>query len=176
LRQFVEIESVIDVFKIEEGNKAAIWYHDKVAAGDIFIGWCARATTRVEMEAIAKRLNSDIIGAKLRTRLDGSRPLSLRVLGTVKCWDWGLPNFFYVPDLSDHPSRLPIGPVPGVKPCGIAWMELGGSDEAMSDWLGIPALSLPIRFNGKTAGFYALAVKTERGEVVIRLRAINEKR
>jgi hypothetical protein len=172
---YIEVEGVIDIFKIEERNKAAVWFRDKVAAGDVFIGWCARATTRAEIEAIAKRLGEDIIEGRLRTRPDGSSPVSIRVPETTKCWDVGLPNFFYRPDLSRHPSRLPIEPGSGVKPYGIAWMELGGSAEAMSDWLGIPASSLPLRFNGRAPGLYALAVKTERGEVIIRLPAINEK-
>lgn len=172
---YIEVESVIDIFKVEERNQAAVWFRDKVAAGDVFIGWCARATTRAEMEAIAKRLDSDILEGRLRTRPDGSSPVAMRVPETMKCWDAGLPNFFHIPDLSRHPSRLPIGPGPGVKPYGIAWMELGGSEKVMSDWLGIPASSLPLRFNGKAPGLYALAVKTERGEVVIRLRSINEK-
>jgi len=172
---YIEVESVIDIFKVEERNQAAVWFRDKVAAGDVFIGWCARATTRAEMEAIAKRLDSDILEGRLRTRPDGSSSVAVRVPDTLKCWIAGLPNFFFTPDLSRHPSRPPIEPGSGVKPYGIAWMELGASEKAMSDWLGIPASSLPLRFNGRAPGLYALAVKTERGEVVIRLPAINEK-
>ncbi len=123
---------------------------------------------------MAKRTGEDIWEGRLRTRPDGSSPVAMRVPETMKCWNMGLPNLFYIPDLSPHPSRLPITG-PGVKPHGIAWMEVGGSEKAMSDWLGIPATSLPLRFNGKAPGLYAVAVKTERGEAVIRLRSINEK-
>jgi hypothetical protein len=171
---YIEVEGVIDIFKIEEGNQTAVWFRNKVAAGDVFIGWCARATTRAEFEAIAKRLGEDIMETR-RTRPDGNTLVAARVPDTIKCWNAGLPNFFFFPDLSRHPSRLPIEPGSGVKPYGIAWMELGGSAEAMSDWLGIPASSLPLRFNGRAPGPYALAVKTEKREVVIRLPAINEK-
>jgi hypothetical protein len=170
---YIEVESVVDVFKVEEGNRAALWFRDQTAAGDVFIGWCARATSRVEMGAIAKRLGSEIIEGNLRTRPDGSCPLAVRVPDTATCWAAGLPNFFYTEDMARHPGRVPIAPGPGIRPHGIAWMELGGSAEAMSDWLGIRASSLPLRFNGKTPGLYALAVKTERGEVVIRRRPIN---
>jgi hypothetical protein len=39
----------------------------------------------------------------------------------------------------------------------------------MSDWIGQPASTLPMKFNGKAKGVYAIAVKTEDGqEVVIR--------
>jgi len=69
-----------------------------------------------------------------------------------------------------HPSGQPVEPYPGlVRPIGISYIEMGGTEQEMSDWLGIPASSMPFKFNRKAKGVHAVAVKTEDGqEIVIR--------
>jgi hypothetical protein len=169
---YIEVEGIIDVSFIERQDAGALWWDKQVADGDAFIGWCARVTSRSELEAMAKRLNRNIEDSTLRVRPDGSSRPSYRVPDSVSCWMKGIPNFFYTEDMSRHPAALPIGPGPGIAPGGVAWMELGGTPEEMSDWLGIKAEMLGLRFNGQSHGLYAVAVNTPAGEVVIRRKPI----
>ena len=168
---YIEIEGVVEAAKVQEGNPTAVWFNESTLNGDVFIGWCARVDSRGELEALAQRLKSTVVENKgLKIRVDG------KVLGgtctppTIECWKAGVPNFFYFEDMSVHGSRQPLGPSlkPPVTPLGVAWMELGGSEQQMSDWLGVKASSLPLRFNGKAPGLYAVAVKSAAGEIVIR--------
>jgi Glyoxalase-like domain len=165
---YIEIEGVVDAYALHQNNPTAKWFDGQVSAGDVFIGWCARVTTRTELDAIAKRLGASVIDTVLRVRPDGSSRPSFRVPDTAQCWNVGRPNFFYTPDMAFHASRQPIGPGPGITPRGLAWMEIGGSSEDMSEWLGVPAESLGLRCNGQAAGLYAIGIKTDAGEIEIR--------
>ncbi|HEY1913917.1 MAG TPA: hypothetical protein VGG73_23525, partial [Vicinamibacterales bacterium] len=67
------------------------------------------------------------------------------------------------------PSGQPIVNAPGlVEPGGVAWLEMGGTKAKMQEWLGQNPDDLRIKFNGKSAGLYAIGVSTDAGEVVIR--------
>ena len=70
-----------------------------------------------------------------------------------------------------HPSGQPPVSWPNIKrPDGFAWIEVGGTEKRMYDWLEMPAGSVPFKFNGKPPGLYAVGVKTMKGgEIVIRL-------
>jgi glyoxalase-like protein len=168
---YIEIEGVVEAAKVQEGNATAVWFNDVTAKGDVFIGWCARVDSREELEAVAKRLKSNVMEVRgLKIRADGKVLDGVCAPPTIECWKAGVPNFFYFQDMSVHGSLQPLGPSlkPTVTPMGVAWMELGGNEDVMSDWLGVKASSLPLRFNGKAAGLYAVAVKSAAGEIVIR--------
>jgi hypothetical protein len=49
---------------------------------------------------------------------------------------------------------------------GFAWIEVGGDEERLRDWLGDP--TLPVRFAGGPPGPRAVAIRTRDGEIVIR--------
>lgn len=68
-----------------------------------------------------------------------------------------------------HPGGQPVFNWPGcVEPQGISFLEVGGTEKEMTDWIAEPANHFPYRFNGKPHGLYAIGVKTNKGEVVIR--------
>ena len=95
---------------------------------------------------------------------------------SVGAWPLGFPNVYKVADMAQHPSRIPV--LPGsrrLEPKGVAWLEAGGTKTEWNDWLGIvPVDSFPIRFNGKKPGLYAVAVKTDEGDKIIRLPSITQ--
>jgi hypothetical protein len=120
-----------------------------------------------QLQAIANRLGSPIYEGALRTRVDGTVGHSVRTPDTIRCWDAGLPNFFFYGDhMHEHAAR--ISAPHRVAPNGLAWLEVGGTREAMLEWLGHAALTSMLRFNGLSPGLYAVAIHTNQGEVVIR--------
>jgi hypothetical protein len=165
---YIEVEGVVDAYKIGENASTASWFHRCVKDGDVYIGWCARVESRSELDAIAKRLGVDVLETALKTRPDGGNAGAARVPDAVSCWAAGKPNFFHFPDMARHAARQPVGPGGHVVPRGLAWMEIGGSAEEMSDWLGTNAAKLSLRFNGAAAGLYAIGIRTDEGETVIR--------
>jgi hypothetical protein len=48
---------------------------------------------------------------------------------------------------------------------GFAWIEVGGDEERLRDWLGDP--TLPVRYAGGPPGPRAVAIRTQDGEIVI---------
>lgn len=169
---YIEVESVVDVFEYETGNTSARFFKEKCEGGDVFIGWCARVDTRDELEQIAKRLGTDVIESTLRTRPDGTMGVAIRAPETIPSWSAGLPNFFLVSDITKHPSRV-TAQFGSRTATGISWLELGGSLEEMSDYLGMHAGSLNLRFNGGAHGLHAMGVSTNEGEIVIRRNVIS---
>lgn len=165
---YIEVEGVIDAYKLREGNPVARWFDEQVRDGDVFIGWCARVAERAQLDRLARRFDTEVLDSVLRVRPDGTRPAAFRVPDAARCWQAGLPNFFYFADMDKHPSRLPADVGASATPAGVNWMELGGCADAMSDWLGVDATRLGLRFNGDAPGLYAVAVQTSRGEQVIR--------
>jgi hypothetical protein len=88
-----------------------------------------------------------------------------------------MPNVYWWPDITKHDGRYPV--IPGTDrriPSGLAWVEVGGTARQFEEWFGgyTQASDHPLRFNGKAPGLYALAVKTNDGEVVIRRPSLNE--
>ncbi len=66
-----------------------------------------------------------------------------------------------------HPSGQPTINTPGqVKPMGVEWLEMGGTEAEMEEWLGQPPSTLKMRFNGKSLGLYAIGVKTDTAGIV----------
>jgi hypothetical protein len=73
--------------------------------------------------------------------------------------------FFLAWDVTDelHPGRDPAGH--GVRPTGIAWVEVGGDAERLRAWLN--GDELPIRFVEADPGIHRVAISTADGELVI---------
>jgi hypothetical protein len=49
---------------------------------------------------------------------------------------------------------------------GVEWLEMGGTEAEMEEWLGQPPSTLKMRFNGKSLGLYAIGVKTDTAGIV----------
>jgi len=170
--QYIEVEGVVHPHVLDS-NPVARWFYDECVDGDVFIGWCLRVDTREELEAISRRLDTEIVDFGLRVRKDGSVTAPARVPETVWCWQRGIPNVFHFTGMSDHPARQPCDPAGTVTATGIAWMEVGGTAQDLRDYLGEEIDALPLRFNGGRPGLYAMGVSTSGGEVEIRRTAVS---
>jgi hypothetical protein len=169
---YIEVEGVIDVGEFERGNDVARYFHDATANGDVYIGWCARADSREELEALGRRLGTPIIEGGLRTRPNGFTGNAVRTPDTIYCWQAGLPNVFLVQDMAQHPARQPT--FHGTRTAvALNYLELGGSADEMAAWLGQDVSAMPLRFNGGAHGVHAVSVKTDQGDVVIRRDVVN---
>ena len=169
---YIEINGVVDAGAVSDpktpGAKA---YMDRTVKGDCFSLIAMRVDTLAELEQIAKRHRSTVSQGG-RTRPDGppvkwfSTPAGAAPAGRV--------NWYCHEDRQYmHPSGQPAISAPGlVTPRGVAWLEMGGTEKEMDEWIGQPSAPFGYRFNGKAHGLYAIAVKTDKGEVVIRRRPL----
>lgn len=179
---YIEIESLIDPFATADLAQLPWWYTKALAAPEksIWSGLCLRVSTMEELGEIAKRHGGTISPrAGRRTRPDGpgvkfwSAPAGPNL---SNAWETGRPNWYCWEDrLYIHPSGQPVIPAPGlVSVQGVSWLEMGGTQQEMADWLGQHPDTLSMKFNGKSLGLYAVAVKTDVGEVVIRRRSATQ--
>jgi hypothetical protein len=172
---YIQMSALVDPKVLEDPkNTAAIDRYKQVKDADRFTGVELRADTMDDLKKIA-----DAHGGKLtdlamaRLQLDGSW---VHVAGVaIPNVPKGMPGWNVFLDMNTHPSGHPVEPAPGlVKPLGISWVEVGGTEADLSKWIGEPAASLGFRFNGKPTGIYGFGVKTEKGEIVIRRKALDE--
>jgi hypothetical protein len=172
---YLEIESIVDPFAAADAGRRPWWYTRAVAVkSPIFSGVCLRVNTMEELGEVAKRHNGAIRSkATVRTPPEGppakfwDAPYSA---GAADPWESGKPTWCcWEHQLYMHPSGQPVVNAPGlVDPMGAAWMEMGGTKAQMQDWLGQNPDDLHMKFNGKSAGLYAIGISTDAGEVVIR--------
>ena len=166
--QYIELESVIDV-KRAAGNPIAEHFSDVTKDGaDYIIGWCLRVDTLDELRSICERLGVEAPDAPVSARIlpDGT---TLQVYGapnSIDVWPKGLPNFLYWPETTKHPGHHDADH--WVQPTKIGWMEIGGDEKAIRDWIGEGVDALPLRFVGGEPGIRAVGVETVLGEAVFR--------
>jgi len=172
---YIEVEGVVDAGAIAmkpDGtpvSPGARGFYDRTADGECFSLLSMRVDTLDELKEIADRHKSVISqSAVVRVRPNGppvqaySTPAGAGKQGRV---NW----YCHENRINMHPSGQPVFPWPKVvEPKGIAWLEVGGTEKDMTDWLGVPASNFPYRYNGKAHGLYAIAVKSDKGEIVIR--------
>jgi hypothetical protein len=175
---YLMVEGLVNPFALEDmNNPGAKRFYDSVASGDHFRGWSLRVDSLAELEQIAKDHDFKTLvlnpkGGRIRPNGDAVIAAGTPSLGDA--WPAGLPNWNFFPEMHTHPSGQPTISMPGlVKPRGIAWMEVGGTEAEMSKWLGSPA-KFSLRFNGKAAGLYAIGVKTDGAEIVIKRKSVSE--
>jgi hypothetical protein len=165
--QYIEVESLIDR-NMAKGS--ALWFAGETdKRGDALLGWLIRVETKAELDSVGRRLGKEpqfMSFPQNRMRPDGSKIEAFVVPPTPETWPRGLPNFVFWPDLSRHPDR--IAAAHRVKPQGIAWVETGGSEAEIREWLGPEGEKLPVRFVGGEPGLRAVAVATATGEIVFR--------
>lgn len=168
-RQYLETESVIDATTAER-TTGGRWFREQLQAGDVFIGWCAGVDSREELDGYAEWFGAEVEETSTRIRPDGTVRGSPRTPNAPAAWRRGLPNVFYM-DPDTHPANDPVQHQH--QPTGIAWMEVGGTAHDMRRWLGPGADDLPLEYNKRPHGVYAVAVQTAEGkEVVIRRRSV----
>lgn len=172
-QNYIEVGSVTNPAKEHAGSPMVDYMKKAMASGeDVFNGLCLGVDSMEELEALAKRHNSTIPdyhhGTRVRT--SGMQFHAFQTPTAPECWPKGLPNWYFFTDMTLHPSGQPPEPFPGLyRPKGLAWIEMGGTEAEMTEWLGVPASTLPMKFNGKTKGIYAVAVDVEDGpQIVIR--------
>jgi len=173
---YLEIGGIVEAAKVRDPKNQPWWYPKVQAVGEAFSGLCFRVDTMEELEEIAKKksytINKDPV---TRTRPNGSQVRAFSAPGAGDSWPKGLPNWYYFEDFAKHPSGQPVFNWPNiVRPNGISFLEVGGSREDMTAWLGVPESTFPFRYNDKLPGLYAVGVNTAKGEIVIRRPSCTE--
>jgi hypothetical protein len=163
--QYIEIEGVVDLDVVEDPDgplEAGRYVVDAVANGDAFAGWWVLTD---DLDGVCRRLGTPVY--TVNKRLPDGSPRSGR--GTPPSLDAlrrGLPMFWTVDDWSTHAGRRPVDH--RTEPRGITWLEVGGDERVLRDWLGDEADQLPLRYVGGDPGLHAIAIEFEEGEIVLR--------
>jgi hypothetical protein len=187
---YIEIESVID-YETAIKHFFGKWFEAVLAdakRADRFMGWVIAVDTLDELQAIADRIGYPIAPNGATVPGDGSgeeleATWDRRMLGghsrhfadnvpndREHRWPRGLPMFMVWNDkYTDHPDTIPEASSVKhrVHPRGIAWVEVG--DESLTrPWLGPEGEALDIRYVDRPAGLYAVGIRSDEGEIVIR--------
>ena len=178
---YIEVEALIDPFATTDEAKWPWWYKKALQAKtEVFSGLCLRVDTMEELRDIARR-HGGIVNTRPASRIrpDGPQVVSFSAPGGPNVrnpWETGMPNWYCFEDrLYCHPSGQPCVPAYGlVEPKGVAWLEMGGTEENMAKWLGQPPSTLNMRFNGKANGLYAIGINTDVGVVELRRPAATQ--
>jgi hypothetical protein len=165
--QYLEVESIIDP-KMAAGKPMADYFRQRTDSGDALIGWVLRLDTLEELTAIAERIGKSKNVGPFTARLkpDGTAVQVCATPPSIETWPKGLPNFVYWPDTTIHPGNEPAQH--WTQPHGIAWVEVGGEERTIREWIGAGVEKLPLRFVGGEPGVRAVAIGTSTGEIVIR--------
>lgn len=118
-----------------------------------------------DADAVAARLGLEVLEF-VRERPDGSR-IRFRLVGLEGATgDERLPFFSEHRTVGpEHPGRQPAPH--RVQPLGIAWVELGGDERRLREWIGPEVAGLDLRFAGGAPGIRRAGLATEAGEVVL---------
>jgi Glyoxalase-like domain len=172
--QYIEVESLIDP-RMAEREKGAEYFldftdylHRATEDGDALIGWAMRTDSLHELRAVADRLGFEVGDRPRRGRIrpDGSQLESYAGPPSARVWPRGLPIFQYRPDPAQGPGKL-AAEHRGVEPRGFAWLEIGGDERVVREWLGPEGADAPVRLVGGEPGVRAVAVATDDGAVVV---------
>jgi hypothetical protein len=166
---FIEVEGVVDAGLIET-NPGTKRFHERTADGECFSLLCMRTDTLDELKATATRLKSTISPNPVQRIRPNGPPVQAHTAPYGPQRDSSRITWYCHEDRQYmHPGGQPVFNWPGcVEPEGISFLEVGGTEAEMTEWIGEPAGHFPYRFNGQPHGLYAIGVKTNKGEVVIR--------
>jgi hypothetical protein len=181
---FIEIQCYVDAHAHLKDTRPNYRYDvlsvDNEYNGDYWTGLMLGVDSLADLEAVAKRLGSDVTPEDSRTnpynhflRPDGyvlgyqSAPRFTQ--GRPAKWPLDMPGFYYYPDVPGRTSNQPVVAVAHMRrPAGVKWVTFGGTNELLSDWMGCDAeKTIPVRFNGKAVGVWEVAVAMADGEDVI---------
>lgn len=158
--QYVELLAVVDR-PVGERTELGRLILEATTDGD---RWWAIGVADDDLEGTAARLALPIEsgsralegGGELRWRMAGiTDPRRAAHLPFLVEWDL---------EPGSHPGEAPIEHASGAT--GIAWVEVTGDADALSDWLG--DADLPYRVSPGEPGVVAVAFTTGNGELVIR--------
>ncbi|MCE0764094.1 VOC family protein [Pseudonocardia kujensis] len=177
---YIEVESMADHQQVLDRSRTSIEMERQIAHGDCFAAWCLRSDDIGEMNAFSrhfgKPLTEGIPGGKFR--MSGESSAKTRHIPVFwESWFIGMPNIYYVPDLSSHSSRLPPQEGTGkVVAQGVTAIEIGGSEDDLKRWLGDVCdprqFSFDIGYNNKDHGLYEVFFDTDDGPKSIRLNPV----
>jgi Glyoxalase-like domain len=173
---FIEIEATIDY---RAGMKSLMgkWFYDVAENGAKWVGLCLRVGDLAELEEVGARLGTAVY-VDAANVVDGVAYESSYFMANgekhppqprtpdASVWKQGLPTFF-VMDMTNHVGNVEMPHKH--KTDGFAWLEIGGTEKQAQDWIGVHPDELHIRCNGKSRlGLYAVAIKTEGDDIVVR--------
>lgn len=133
-----------------------------VEEGDRLLLWCVATD---DLEAVAARLELTVARGS-RVLPDGTeiRWRSAGLEGAVA--HRSLPFFIHWEVPAElHPGRMAAPH--RRQPLGIAWVEVGGPEEPLRDWLGEAAAELPVRVTAGPPGVRAVGVALASGEELV---------
>lgn len=176
---YIEVESIVDHRMIARREPMALELERQTVNGDCFAGLCFRTDDLDELKRFAAHRGIEVSGAiaggKIPTVASQRKPGVQHAPDFWNSWRYGKPNLYYVPNLDNHPSRVPIQPGTGdVEATGVTSIEVGGTAEAMTDWFGgleLGDTGIEIVFNGKSDGLYSVTFDTTLGTQTITLNA-----
>jgi hypothetical protein len=156
---YVELIGIVD----EETAARSLlgsWLREQLADGDRPFAWCLVVD---DLDATAARLGIEPVAGG-RTKPDGTR-LSWRLLGLAEAIaEPPLPFFIEWGDAVAHPGAEATDHASAAT--GIAWVEIGGDEARLAEWLG--GAQLPVRVAAGEPGLRALALAAPGGEIVLR--------
>lgn len=155
---YLELMAVVDE---DEAGASPLgqWVRDRVRGGDGPAAVCLRTE---DIEAVAGRLGLEPVSMS-RDRPDGD-PLTWRLAGLDRMLADGFPFFIeWTSDPEDFPGRMQA--THGVRPRGIAWVEIGADASDLDEWVGPHDLDL--RAVGGRDGVRRVAIDTGSGRIVV---------
>jgi hypothetical protein len=182
---FIEISGIVDVHSLKKMDERKQWMLDITETGDHFNGLCLGVDSMEELEQFAKHWNTTVNpsdnpdpAAHFQRASGYILPMASTPSGKRSVWMKGLPNVYFYPDRTHHSSGQPTHPCEGmVRPTGIKWVEVGGTEKELDDWLGVSGSGdmLKLKFNGKSLGVWAVCVGAEEhDDIVIRRPAASD--
>jgi hypothetical protein len=174
---YLELGGIVDARSVADAKNRPWWFDKVQTLGECFTGFGLRVDTLEELRDIAAKKRYALAQAPIsRIWPNGYVLKAFSAPSTQATWTKGLPNWYWFEDFPKHPSGQPPSTATKItRPDGIAWIEVGGTEKEMYEWLGMPAGAFPFKFNGKLPGLYAIGVKTLKGgEVVIRRPSATE--
>ena len=175
---YLQVEGIVDATALSKQMDGPLrLFHKQVSAGECFRGFALGVDTLEELEREARRLKLPVNSNPASGRIlpNGDRVTASGVGSVADLWPRGLPNWNFFPDSAKHPSGQPVSWAPGlVKPLGIAEIELGGTEQTLTPWVGVPLAELKLRLDGNGPGIRAVSVRTEQGIVKISRPSVND--
>jgi hypothetical protein len=168
--KYVQYIEILTVENPEQASKDFYgrWLLEKIKGGEAFIGWALQTD---EIDEICARHDLKPWTGSVTRPEGSSSSWSEAGFEQVATSGW-LPFFISYNDLDARRTRSQADLVRvqhNIEPIEISWIEVGGKQEQLREWLGDRILSeLPVRVSGTTPGMRAIGVKTTKGEVIIR--------
>ena len=150
--EYLELLSVVDG---DSQHPLAVALRVWCAGGDCLVGVAVETD---DIEGAAARVGMPVVQGE-RVTPDGET-IRFRLVGIEAAFTRSLPFFIEWGDGREH--RMGPHRAPGF---GIAWVELGGDEVRLREWLGedVPGL----RVVGGEPGVRAACLRTPRGEVLL---------